>query len=262
MTKRTQSPPSERPDCRFTLIELLLVVAIIAILSALLLPALSKAKGMGRTILCTSNQKQLGAGGALYSSDYGDWYMPWCNRWDSGGLAYGGPYMWYYSNMSYSGNAPPYHPFMLCYTKNTMVKFCPGQPSVWSGPVAGTAKDYTGSTLSTYSVAGGSDYLFNGALIWDYPQSTFMTAHKTSFDFGIPSSKLILLGCGNNNYNHTGRMYPWVSSPEAHINNFDLAVRLGTPHNLGCNLLFTDLHVAWLPRKSVIYEAELRPANY
>jgi len=66
-------PPGE---VAFTLIELLVVIAIIAILAALLLPALSQAKQHAQRIKCTSNEKQLGLGFALWGSDHSDIIPP------------------------------------------------------------------------------------------------------------------------------------------------------------------------------------------
>ncbi len=56
--------------CGFTLVELLLVIAIISILAAALLPALSGAKAETRRIACSSNLKQLGVSVQMYAADF------------------------------------------------------------------------------------------------------------------------------------------------------------------------------------------------
>ena len=58
----------------FTLIELLIVIAIIGILASLLLPALGQARKSAQATICISNSKQLALAITSYTDDNDDYY--------------------------------------------------------------------------------------------------------------------------------------------------------------------------------------------
>ncbi len=66
----------------FSLIELLIVIAIIAIMAGILLPALNKARESARAADCQNREKQIGTAFLSYSSDFNAW-LPLCRSGDA-----------------------------------------------------------------------------------------------------------------------------------------------------------------------------------
>lgn len=63
-------PPACRPVKGFTLIELIVVISIIALLIALLLPALARAKELANTMACASNERQITLATIMWSHEH------------------------------------------------------------------------------------------------------------------------------------------------------------------------------------------------
>lgn len=158
-----------RNERAFSLVELLVVIVLVAMMAALLLPALDKAKQQSLAAACLSNQKQLASAMHMYAEDNSDHLVPMsdyetgANIYPGGGF-WGGPIpdvsLWNNQEIALTAvetgletsNA------LYFYCENVNVFHCPGDPRTQHFP---TLKDPNGWGYDSYSRTqntGGEPY--------------------------------------------------------------------------------------------------------
>lgn len=144
--KRMKVPPDRTgfQFIGFTLIELMIVIAIIAILASLLIPSLNKAKSIAIRIKCQSNMKQISHAMHQYIGDY-DGYQP------KHYISYLSRRWWYHALNPYFGKleSASMVPVFKCDTLPVQLKIA-----------RGATADYT---LTRYRYANDGWYFDDGA---------------------------------------------------------------------------------------------------
>jgi prepilin-type N-terminal cleavage/methylation domain-containing protein/prepilin-type processing-associated H-X9-DG protein len=207
----------------FTLLELLVVVAILGIIAAILFPVFSRARENGRRAACQSNLKQIALGLRLYVGDF-DSHFPQALL----------------TNSSAHGWADAIEP----YTKSTQILQCPSETTPASPDPTHIGLD-----------AGYTDYAYNANLGRHNEAdlvaavSTIMACEGTSFASQAPQDgddTGATVDCEGDSTTPNAMLGILKTIQPGQIYHSDV-----TRHLEGGNYTFADGHVKWLPPNKI-----------
>lgn len=240
------NPPRFRPSglprfrsSGFTMIELLVVVAIIAILAALLLPALQRAKESAKAAKCMSNLRQIGVAALSYTEDWNG-HSP--NFGDSEVV------MARHANgavMPYPGGRWLDQVFFYC-QKNIGVMLCPSQQTKWSPTFYRMVKPYvTPEFLPGYAISkqAGTSYSTNSPHV--NVGVSLSRVVNPSRKIWIADAGWLRWATGSTNPEQEGYTSNIESRGAAFTSNSNNQLP-SRRHRGGSNFLFFDGHVEWM----------------
>ncbi|MBC7288076.1 MAG: prepilin-type N-terminal cleavage/methylation domain-containing protein [Armatimonadetes bacterium] len=209
----------------FTLVEILVVLAIMAVLAAMMLPVLGRARQKARTAVCQANLRQISEAALMYAQDY-DGRLP-CYA---------------------DANCGPewrrfWHQLLEPYVSNMAVFICPeagpGKPPP-NGLIAKRDNLVVSYGCAYPHVFGCGWHGGNPLAVFDTPaQDILAVDHHYRGD--------------SNEAEETGGCCPRVLCP---LCTSDRRGAVSNRHNGGANAAFLDGHAKWLP-KSEYYLKDL-----
>lgn len=150
----------------FTLIELLVVVAIISLLVSILIPSLSKAKGLARQTLCMNSMRQINMVFTLYLTDNNGLFPL---LYTNSSSSHAQDYRWY-GNLVREG-----------YPLEEGLLWCPD------------GLTYTGQTKIDYYLWGMFDHGYSLGLCFDYGVSGYPSSQAQIAAIGNPANTIAAL---------------------------------------------------------------------
>lgn len=231
----------------FTLVELIVVIAVIGILAALLLPTLNQAKQKAKRIVCQSNLRQLGLALNLYADEHNQY--PTCFRWLPAGRGAADP----------KGSAVSlWNALILPYLANNSEVFnCPSFPPFFRWTTVPSTLGYLyptnieGNRPFCYAINANGVSIANLGLVKATPLNADTVSRKPS-EIRVPAD---MIAIGDETIGTTNSApYNWVKLTgwgvfvgvyiDSGIDSYR-PVRIGTIHNQGANMFYLDGHVEW-----------------
>lgn len=205
-----------------TLVELLTVIAIIALLAAILLPVFSRARAQALRQRCISNMSQLAKACQAYTQDWDGVYPPVLAATASPALK-----CW------------TWHDAVFPYVRNRDVFLCPSNPIGWDSqelsigpdPISGFAAFISGRFPVSYEMSFGSK---DGEVLISVP--------RIEADIPDPSSLILLMETRG-----TPGADPLDLAETVVLRDTGRAMWAVHGHGDGANWAFADGHVRWLP---------------
>jgi len=157
----------------YSLLELLTVIAIIAVLAAILFPVIGRAKEAARKAVCMSNLHQVGLAIRLYCDDF-DGRMPWASSWNYAiNVTFGFPPVFPDGNEPDDWRQGELGYLLRPYVPDQGILFCPELPAfkdIGYGTLVPPRESGTGWTFGLGTNQVPSSYYYN-----------YMTSGNTSF---------------------------------------------------------------------------------
>lgn len=231
----------------FTLIEILVTIAIISILAAILFPVFARARESARRASCMSNLKQIGLGMMMYVQDYDETY-PLSN---TGGTqtdtSMPGRHFATTTSGECEANCISWMDLVYPYVKSIQLFVCPSvrEEAYPSYGYNGAFGSPTNKTRYDYDLYYGSARLPNGGY------------HPTKLAQVTRPAEVIM----NMEYNYSASV--WITPNSIRNSALPTAAessRLRTiPHLQGMNVAYADGHVKWMSANQIV--ASIGPNN-
>ena len=221
----------------FTLVELLVVIAVIAILAAVVLPALARGKALGKRAYCQNNLHQLGVAFNLYADDYGKY--PPCFHYGTRQLA--------------GSNVSLWNAFVLPFVANNLSMFnCPSFPDSFRWTTNPSAAGYAYPT----NIEGNRPFCYAlnacGTAPADFGVAKSITPEdevgRKPSEFAAPADMIAIGDDTDHTTNNTAGGYKlgvWGRYIFTYLHMPEREWTIGTTHNAGANMVFLDDHVEW-----------------